>query len=79
MVNHIILQLNIAGTPEDAQEIAESVNGNVTGVVPSINLYQILVETRTTAELDALIQRLLSQQNPKIKSVSKNIILNLIQ
>ena len=79
VINQIVLQLITVGTLEDAQKIAASVNGIVTGIIPSINLYQILIETRTIAELDALIQRLLSQQNPKIKSVSKNVILNLIQ
>lgn len=79
VINQIILQLTTAGTLEDAQEIAESINGSITGIVASIDLYQILVNTQTVSELDAVIQQLLSQQNPKIKNMSKNIILNLIQ
>lgn len=79
VVNQIILQLTPNGTLDDANAIANTINGKIVGIIPSINLYQISVQTAMARELDILIQQLVSQQNPKIKNVSKNIILNLIQ
>jgi len=79
VVNQIVLQLIPDGTFEDALIITNSINGRIVGSISSINLYQIEVTTRTVDELDVLIQQLIAQQNLKIKSVSKNNILNLIQ
>lgn len=79
VVNQIIIQLTAEGTPEDAFEIAVFINGNIVGTIPSINLYQIAVRTATFAELENAIQQIKNQQNPKIKNVSKNNIMNLIQ
>ena len=79
VVNQIILQLTPDGTLDDANAIVGTIKGRIVGVIPSINLYQVSVQTATAGELDILIQQLMSQQNPKIKIVSKNIITNLIQ
>ncbi len=79
IVNQIIMQLIPGTTFADADIIANSINGRVVGIVPSINLYQIKISTRTVEELDNLIQQIISQQNPKIKIVTKNEIINLIK
>ena len=79
VVNQIILQLTANGTFEDALVIANSINGNIVGVVQSINLYQIAVHTTTIDELNNLIQQIKNQQNSKIINITKNIIINLNQ
>ncbi len=79
VVNQVILQLIPNGSFADANIIANSINGRIVGTIPSINLYQLVVPTITAGELEIVIQQLIAQQNPKIKNVSENIIISLVE
>jgi hypothetical protein len=72
-INEILVSLAPEMTMFDAQNIAASINGRVTGVISSINLYQIEVPARTIQELEALIVSL--RTNPKISGAFRDFIL----
>lgn len=76
VVNELLLSLVSSTTLEDAMSIAESINGRIIGIVASINLYQIEVDTRNVEDLENLILNLESRLDPKIVGISRNSIFN---
>jgi len=73
-INEILVSLIPSATITDAQNIATFINGRIIGVVSSVNLYQIEVQTRTITELENLISNLRSQANPKIDGIFRDFI-----
>lgn len=55
-----------------AEDVAASVNGEVVGVVPSVGLYQIRMQTKTVEELDATIELL--SADVRVSRVSRNVV-----
>jgi hypothetical protein len=64
-----------AGTPrEEVERIAASERGRVVGQIVSVNLYQLLLPTKSTDELEVAMDRLRKQ--PKVTDVSPNLMRN---
>lgn len=77
LVNEFLILLTPEASLVDAQNIAASVNGRITSFVDSINLYKIEVPTNTAEELENLLTQLRNFNNPKIKVVTTNNLLEV--
>lgn len=73
-INEILVSLTSDATQNDAQAIADLINGRIVGVVSSINLYQIEVQTKTIEELENIINNLHSRTDLKIDGVFRDFI-----
>ena len=78
ILNEIVLVLNPNATFIDAQRIANIVNGNITAVVGSINLYKIEVSVTTLDGLRNLITRIRNLNDPKVEVITTNNVINLL-
>ena len=74
--NQVIIKLVPNAAISDAMIIAKSVNGSMIGIIPSINLYQLLVPTETVEELENTIE--IIKNNSLVKVATKNNMTSLI-
>jgi hypothetical protein len=61
----------------DAQNLASSFGGTVVGFINEINVYQILTQTTSVAELNSLIQMLTTNGSVLLVGVSNNFVMAL--
>ncbi|PIR70122.1 MAG: hypothetical protein COU46_03145, partial [Candidatus Niyogibacteria bacterium CG10_big_fil_rev_8_21_14_0_10_42_19] len=74
VVNEIIILFKDEATLNDAQEIAQLVNGVVAGFVPNPSIYKIRVLAETIFELDNFISMIKNSGKPAIIEVVPNYI-----
>jgi Subtilase family len=70
-VNELILDLVPGATQQDAVFLSQEVGGSLVGFVPSINSYQVRLQSNSITALDAAISLLSS--DPRVKLASKNL------
>ena len=73
-VNEVIVNFTADAAAADAQLVAEVVNGRIVGHIGFANAYQIQVPAATETELDAIINKIKSLNNPKVEGVFPNFI-----
>jgi len=74
IANEIIVLLDENSTNADAEAVAASIGGRITGFIPIPTIYKIEVETTTAEELNAIVDQLRNSGNPLILEVTQNLV-----
>ena len=74
VVNELLVLFTNGATQFDAQSVAESVGGKITGFIPVPKIYKIKVPTQTATELNDKVQIIKNSNNPLIVEVVQNLI-----
>jgi len=74
-INEILLDLTATSTLSDAIEIATVVNGRVVGIISSINLFQIELQSSTIIELESVLSSIRDLSDFRIEGVFRNFII----
>lgn len=72
--NEVIVNFTSDATVVDAQAIANFVNGIIVGYIDFANAYQFQVSAAAEPELDAVITKIKSLNNPKVEGIFPNFI-----
>jgi len=74
VVNELLVLFTNGATQFDAQSVAESVGGKITGFIPVPKIYKIKVPTQTATELNDKVQIIKNSNNPLIVEVVQNLV-----
>lgn len=72
--NEVIVNLTNDATIVEAQAIATLISGSIVGHISFANAYQIQVPAAAEVELDVIIEKIKSLNNPKIEGVFPNFL-----
>ena len=74
IVNEIVVLFQDEATQADAQQVADLVNGRITGFIPDPPTYKIELITSTVEEIQNVIQTIKDSNNPLIVDVVQNLV-----